>query len=160
DDPRPAAKTVAAAAARSVDFVGADVASAAATAAAFARPWPAAAQGLPLTVFHTAAAISPFASQRAEHLYGPGRAVNAGGTRHAVAAARVAGADVLVATSSGSIAVRPANFWAGGLPWERRPPGLFQTYAEEDFDAPLRPREEFFANYAASKAEAERIVCA
>ncbi|KAK2073420.1 hypothetical protein P8C59_007705 [Phyllachora maydis] len=148
-------------AAASVPHQPVDIASAASTRAAFAAPWDAAVAGLPLTVFHAAAVIVP--SDRSPRAYGLCEAVNVRGTRHVVDAARAAGADVLVATTSGSIALRPVRFWKA--PWHvlagRWPDRFWQLLDERDFFAgPVRPRHHFHANYSASKAEAERIVCA
>lgn len=143
-----------------VPFRRTDIASAAATEAAFAAPWPDDALArLPLTVFHTAAVIVP--SARSERVNGFCEAVNVQGTRNVLAAAQKAGADVLVATSSASIAIRPVQFsatlWNGASCF---PPGFWQVLDESDFYRPLRPHAEFFGNYPASKAKAERIVCA
>ncbi|KAI5863827.1 NAD(P)-binding protein [Durotheca rogersii] len=142
-------------AAAAVDFAQADIRSASAVTAAFARPWPAAAARLPLTVFHTAAVIE--ASERSPRRYAFPAAVNIDGTRHVLAAARAAGADVFSATSSGSIGLRPVGAFAA--PWARAPRGFWQVLDVADFQAPLRPRDGYFANYAASKAVAERLVC-
>lgn len=151
-----------------VSFCQADIASAASTDAAFAAPWPDdAIAALPLTVFHTAAVIIP--SARSELVNGFCEAVNVQGTRNVLAAARRAGADVLVSTSSASIAIRPVQFWASPAAWNKWwwtsphaqfPPGFWQFLDESDFYRPLRPHDDFFGNYPASKAKAERIVCA
>ena len=45
-------------------------------------------------------------------------------------------------------------------PWATEPRGFFQVLDERDFSKPLRPHEEFLGNYPASKAAAERLVCA
>ncbi|KAL8318722.1 hypothetical protein RB597_005815 [Gaeumannomyces tritici] len=83
-----------------VDFARADISSAAAVNAAFGRPWPRSVAHLPLTVFHTAAIIVP--SDRSDLIYHVCRSVNVNGTANVVNAARAAGADVLISTSSGS----------------------------------------------------------
>ena len=141
-----------------VDFRQADIRSAESTAAAFAAPWPTAAiAALPLTVFHTAAVIIP--SARSPLVAGFCDAVNVHGTAHVLAAARTAGADVLVATTSASIAIRPVGMWAAWWrPW-RWPRDYAQVLDAADFAAPLRARGGFFGNYPASKARAERLVC-
>lgn len=139
-----------------VDFVRADVASAAAVDAAFAKAWPAPVAGLPLTVFHTAAVIIP--SERSRLLYAFPEAVNVRGTANVLAAARHAGAAVFSATSSASIAIRPVQPFV--WPWARRPPArAWQVLDESDFFRPLRAHDDFFGNYPASKAAAERLVC-
>ncbi|KAL8383444.1 hypothetical protein RB595_010577 [Gaeumannomyces hyphopodioides] len=142
-----------------VDFARADISSAAAVNAAFARPWPRSVAHLPLTVFHTAAIIVP--SDRSDLIYGVCRSVNVDGTANVVNAARAAGADVLISTSSGSVSVRPVRFWLA--PWEllwSGPRRCVQVLDERDFFAPLRPHGDYFGNYPASKAAAERLVCA
>lgn len=141
--------------ATAVDFAQTDITSRASVDAAFARPWPASAARLPLTVFHTAAVI--FASDRSPHSYAFPEAVNVKGTANLVAAAGAAGASVFSATSSASIAIRPVGAWAA--PWAPEPRDFFQVLDTRDFDLPLRAREGYFGNYPASKAAAERIVC-
>jgi nucleoside-diphosphate-sugar epimerase len=98
-------------------------------------------------------------------------AVNVGGTQNVVDAAREVGADVLVSTTSASISIRPVELWVP--PWRMLfsrlsgsesglralPRGYWQVLDEQDFFKPLRRHEEFYANYPASKAKAERIVC-
>jgi nucleoside-diphosphate-sugar epimerase len=147
-----------------VDFVQADISSAEATEKAFSKPWDASVAHLPLTVFHTAAVIVP--SDRSKLVVGfrVCEAVNVRGTQHVVDAARRAGADVLVSTTSGSISIRPVELW---MPpwrlWSRSscwPRHYWQVLDEKDFFEPPRSHEEFYANYPASKAAAERIVCA
>ncbi|KAL1840814.1 hypothetical protein VTJ49DRAFT_7713 [Mycothermus thermophilus] len=142
-----------------IDFTQTDISSLPATLHAFTKPWPSSVAHLPLTVFHTAAVIVP--ADRSPN--SPGRAVceavNVRGTQNVVDAARKAGADVLVATTSGSIALRPVGVWVD--PWKVMRSCLLPLWVldERDFFAPLRPREEFYANYPASKAAAERLVC-
>lgn len=147
--------------AAAVDFRRADISSAEQTDAAFAAPWPpaVAAAALPLTVFHTAAVIIP--SARSELVGGFCEAVNVRGTANVLAAARRAGADVLVSTSSASIAIRPVEVWRRPWRWgAAEPRGYAQVLDEADFFAgPVRPHREFFGNYPASKARAERLVC-
>ncbi|KAI0179715.1 NAD(P)-binding protein [Hypoxylon sp. FL1284] len=142
-------------AAAAVDFAPTDITSRASVDAAFARPWPGSAARLPLTVFHTAAVIQ--ASERSRHQYAFPSAVNVAGTANVLAAARAAGADVFSATSSASIAIRPVDPFVA--PWARSPRNYWQVLDVRDFDKPLRPREGYFANYPASKARAERLVC-
>ncbi|OLN97006.1 Sterol-4-alpha-carboxylate 3-dehydrogenase, decarboxylating 2 [Colletotrichum chlorophyti] len=138
-----------------VDFAQADISSESATSAAFARPWPQSVGHLPLTVFHTAAVIRP--SERSLLVYDRCSRVNTTGTAHVLAAAKASGADVFVFTSSCSIALRPVKFF--NAPWKQWPTDFLQVLDEVDFQKPLRPHREFFANYAMTKAEAERLVC-
>ncbi|KAK3896446.1 hypothetical protein C8A05DRAFT_20577, partial [Staphylotrichum tortipilum] len=146
--------------AASVDFVQTDISSAAATEQAFFKPWPSSVAHLPLTVFHTAAVIVP--SDRSPLLSAFCDAVNVGGTRHVLVSAQRAGADVLVSTTSASISIRPVGLWVA--PWRMVVGGWPRHFAQvldaADFSAPLRPRGDFYANYPASKAAAERLVCA
>ncbi|KAH6854680.1 hypothetical protein B0I37DRAFT_37131 [Chaetomium sp. MPI-CAGE-AT-0009] len=143
-----------------IDFVQTDVSSADATDRAFDQAWHPSVAHLPLTVFHTAAVIVP--SDRSRLVSGFCEAVNVRGTRNVVDAARRAGADVLVSTTSASISIRPVELWVP--PWrlysKASPRDYWQVLDEKDFLEPLRSHEEFYANYPASKAAAERVVCA
>ncbi|KAK4151876.1 3beta-hydroxysteroid-dehydrogenase/decarboxylase [Chaetomidium leptoderma] len=145
--------------AANVDFVQTDISSAEATDKAFSKAWDASVAHLPLTVFHTAAVIVP--SDRSRLVHGFCEAVNIRGTQHVVDAARRAGADVLVSTTSASISIRPVELWVP--PWrmwsKQWPRHYWQVLDEKDFFEPLRRHEQFYANYPASKAAAERIVC-
>ncbi|KAK0632487.1 hypothetical protein B0T14DRAFT_34574 [Immersiella caudata] len=147
---------------RRVDFVQADISSAESTERAFSKPWNQKFRNLPLTVFHTAAVIVP--SDRSKLEYAFCESVNVFGTRHVVDAAKRAGADILVSTTSASISIRPVKLWVA--PWNifsksdsRWPQNYQQILNEEDFRQPLRKHDEYYANYPASKAAAERIVC-
>ncbi|KAL2198286.1 hypothetical protein P885DRAFT_75899 [Corynascus similis CBS 632.67] len=146
-------------AAAHVDFVKTDISSAEATGKAFAKPWHPSVARLPLTVFHTAAVIVP--SDRSRLVSGFCDAVNVRGTRNVLDAARRTGADVLVSTTSASISIRPVELWVP--PWrlwsKMSPRNYWQVQDDEDFFKPLRRHEEFYANYPASKALAERVVC-
>lgn len=137
-----------------VDFQHADITKEQSIQSAFAKPWPTQVQNLPLTVFHTAAIIIP--EDRVEIVQHRCSRVNTVGTAHVISAARVAGADVFVATSSGSIAIRPANFWFP--PWKRTPNNFVQEYPDPSKDQNLRERHEYCGNYAISKAQAEDLV--
>ncbi|KAF9876559.1 3-beta hydroxysteroid dehydrogenase isomerase family [Colletotrichum karsti] len=138
-----------------VGFAQADISSKSATLAAFSRSWPESVAHLPLTVFHTAAVIRP--SERSPMVYDRCSRVNATGAAHVLAAAKESGADVFVFTSSCSVALKPVNFF--NAPWKRWPTNFLQILDELDFWKPLRPHREFFANYAKTKGEAERLVC-
>ncbi|KAI0206629.1 hypothetical protein F4808DRAFT_1103 [Astrocystis sublimbata] len=141
--------------AQAVDFVQTDITSRKSVEAAFARPWPASAAKLPLTVFHTAAVI--LASDRSPHSYAFPESVNVKGTANLLAAAKAAGASVFSATSSASICIKPVGTWVA--PWAHEPKDFFQILDTQDFNLPLRNREGYFGNYPASKAVAERLVC-
>ncbi|KAI0817359.1 3-beta hydroxysteroid dehydrogenase/isomerase [Xylaria sp. FL0064] len=142
-------------AAAKVDFAQADITSPSATRAAFDKPWPASVAKLPLTVFHTAALIIP--GERTMGTWELIKRVNVDGTQNVMEAAKAAGATIFVATSSGSVAHRPASYW--GNPFRRWPKNYYQFIDESDFDKPLPPHSQFFGNYAHTKAIAERMVC-
>ncbi|KAK1830180.1 hypothetical protein QBC39DRAFT_331728 [Podospora conica] len=145
-----------------VEFVQTDISSAEATNRAFAKPWPLEYRRLPLTVFHTAAVIVP--SDRSKLESGFCESVNVRGTCHVLDAARAAGADVFISTTSASISIRPVQLfvppWKLWSAWKSRWPRDFvQVLDTADFWKPLRTHDEFYANYPESKAVAERIVC-
>lgn len=137
-----------------VNFIKADIRITNSVEKAFLAPWDSSCADLPLTVFHTAAVIIP--SARSELVNDFCESVNVRGTEHVLVASRKAGADVLVMTSSGSIAIRPVQMW--GKPWDW-PRYYTQVLDDSDFFHPVRPHREFFGNYPASKAKAERIIC-
>lgn len=139
-----------------VDCIHADITKPASIRAAFEKPWNLSVAHLPLTVFHTAAVIIP--SDRSKHLYGFPEAVNVRGTENVLKVAKEFGADIFSSTSSGSIPVRPMETWVA--PWARSLKNYWQVLDEKDFFKPLRQHDQFFGNYPASKAVAERIVCA
>ncbi|KAK4197172.1 hypothetical protein QBC40DRAFT_232855 [Triangularia verruculosa] len=150
--------------ASTVDLVNTDISSAESTNKAFEKPWPSSVAHLPLTVFHTAAVITP--SDRSKLVYGLCESVNERGTQNILNAARKVGADILISTSSGSISIRPIKLWIS--PWKAltssnanlpEMKNRLQIMDEKDFFEPPRKHEEHFANYAVSKARAERIVC-
>ncbi|KAH7029093.1 uncharacterized protein B0I36DRAFT_245730 [Microdochium trichocladiopsis] len=141
--------------AREVEFVETDITSPVSVEAAFSRPWAEAVAHLPMTVFHTAAVI--LASERSEREYWFPEAVNVRGTRNLLAAARKHGAGIFSATSSASISIRPVQPWVA--PWAGEPRNFFQLLDLADSEKPLRHRTGYFANYPASKAVAERMVC-
>ena len=137
-----------------VEFVHADITSIPSITAAFSQPWPASVSSLPLTVFHTAAAIRP--GERAKVFLSRVSVVNIDGTRNVLDAAKKAGADIFIATSSASIAIRPINFWIP--PWRAAPNGIMQIYPNPEQDETIRPHGAYFSNYAWSKARAEQLV--
>lgn len=144
--------------ASSVDFIKTDISSFESTQAAFHAAWHPSVAKLPLTVFHTAAVIVP--SGRSKLVSDFCDSVNVRGTEHVLSAARGAGADVFVSTSSASISIRPVEFWVPPWKWTSWPRYYWQLLDEADFFRPIRGHDEFFGNYPASKAKAERIVCA
>ncbi|RDA94157.1 hypothetical protein CP533_6581 [Ophiocordyceps camponoti-saundersi (nom. inval.)] len=136
-------------------YFEADITSQSSVDAAFAKAWPAAVSGLPLTVFHTAAVIRPF--ERDGVFYPRCARVNVLGSAHVLAAARKAGASVLIFTSSCNAGARGVNWLYP--PWIQRPREMAQRIGEDDFWQPLRPARQFPSTYAVSKAEAERMLC-
>lgn len=149
---------------KGTDFAQADITDAKATTAAFTKPWPSTKiAALPLTVFHTAATIRPF--ERTPATWHRTEPVNVRGTRNVLAATQAAAATsssssptVFIFTSSVAVAIRPCPILRTPV-WRPHPRKAFQLLDERDFAAPLRRREEFFSNYAYSKAVAERFVC-
>lgn len=119
---------------------------------AFEEPWPAAVALLHLTVFHTAATIRP--SERLKTFLPLCGKVNIDGTRNVLNAAKKAGASCLISTSSGSVSLRRPGFWIA--PWKKIPERAVQIL-HDGATLPQR-HEDFFGNYAVTKAEAERIV--
>ncbi|KAF8527946.1 NAD(P)-binding protein [Hysterangium stoloniferum] len=106
----------------------------------------------PVTVFHSAANIRFW--ERAISLLPLSTRVNVLGTQNVIRACHVIRANVLIYTSSASVATRSTRFWL--WPWQKYPKGLVQVL---DDDTPLPVKHnDFFSNYAASKAEAERLV--
>lgn len=141
-------------AARKVQFVQADISSEDSTREAFDKAWPASVAKLPLTVLHIAAVIN--FTDRMKSMMFKVNSVNFTGTANVMGAAKKAGADVFIATSSASIAARPVGFWI--WPFQAHPTNYFQTYGEEDALKPLRDHYDYYGIYPVSKANAERLV--
>ena len=133
----------------------ADVTSLDAVERAFSAPWCEAVRGLPLTVFHTAAVIEPADTSQRNLRYLS--KVNVDGVRNVLLASKKTGASVFVYTSSASINLRRAGWWMMP-PWRKWPADFWQVLDERDFDKPLKPGAEYYANYPFSKAIAERLV--
>ncbi|KZV80891.1 NAD(P)-binding protein [Exidia glandulosa HHB12029] len=138
-----------------VEFIQTDITDPASVQAAFNAPWLEGATALQhgLTVFHAASLLRYI--ERAEFLLPPVTAINVRGTENVIAAARAAGATVLVYTSSGSVGVRAASLWVA--PWQSKPANYFQQLDDRDLNFPTR-HTDFFANYAVTKAQAEKLV--
>lgn len=135
-----------------VSYVQTNITDKSAVTAAFAQRWPSSVANLPLTVFHTAATIRP--QDRLEIFLPLCSKVNVDGTSNVLDAAKTAGATCFVATSSGSITLHRLGFWIA--PWSKYPRHAVQIIHDE---AKLPQRhDDFFGNYAVSKASAERIV--
>ncbi|KJZ73477.1 hypothetical protein HIM_07033 [Hirsutella minnesotensis 3608] len=139
-----------------IPFIKTDITSEASVADAFNATWDDSVAELPLTVFHTAAVIRPF--ERYPIFYHRCHRVNVLGTAHVLAAAREAGAGLFIYTSSSNAGASAVN-WVSP-PWIRAPRNFVQTVGDDDYFEPMKPASEFPTNYAVSKAEAERLVCA
>lgn len=139
-----------------VSFEQADITSESSIGAAFDKSWPASVAKLPLTVFHTAALI--IASDRLKVLLPRVSTVNTQGTANVLAAAKRAGADLFIATSSGSVALRNPEIWIP--PWRKTPKHMVQIYPDPDKDQLIRPHNTYFGNYAVTKAKAEQLTLA
>ena len=138
--------------AQGIDYIKTNITEELAVAAAFARPWPANAANLPLTVFHTAAIIRP--QDRLKIFLPLLSKVNVDGTRNILNAAKRSGASCFISTSSGSVSLQSPNFFVA--PWKSEPEHSVQVLSD---DAKLPQRHhEHFGNYAVTKIEAERLV--
>jgi nucleoside-diphosphate-sugar epimerase len=93
-------------------------------------------------VFHTAAIVRP--QERSPLIYHRISRVNRDGAINVLEAAKAAGADIFIATSSGSCSIVPPKWWV--WPWQSTPENYFQVATEKDFYAPLRPHHLFFSN--------------
>ncbi|KIW70690.1 hypothetical protein PV04_02935 [Phialophora macrospora] len=136
-----------------VSHFKADITDRAAVERVFSSPWPSEFAHLPLTVFHTAAHIH--AGYRKADFLDTYMNVNVEGTRNVLEAARSAGCDIFIATSSGSVAIKPTNLLFP--PWRRYPKHFVQV--TENAEPPSLDKLENFAGcYAYSKALAEKLV--
>jgi nucleoside-diphosphate-sugar epimerase len=138
-----------------VTHINADIRELSSVENVFSQPWPPEVADLPLTVFHTAAYIH--AGHRSANSLPPFLRINIEGTQNVLKAAKAAGCDIFIATSSASIALKNQTFFSVP-PWRRYPDGFIQLHdnAEaEDYDAPLN---NFAGSYAYSKARADKLV--
>ncbi|GES60735.1 NAD(P)-binding protein [Aspergillus terreus] len=135
-----------------VSFVQTNVTDEKAVLSAFAKKWAPDVVDLPLSVFHCAAVIRP--AERHPAFLPLCWKVNVGGTVNVLNAAKQFGASCMIATSSGSVAIRRPSWWIA--PWQMVPKFLVQVIGDST-DVP-KEHEQFFGNYAVAKAEAERIV--
>ena len=136
-----------------VVFIKTNVSDKPGVSAACAQPWPSSTAQLPLTVFHTAAVIRP--AERLKVLLPFCTTVNVRGTRNVLEVAKEAGADCFIATSSGSVGLRRPSFWIA--PWTYTASHLVQVLSDNAKNQP-KEHDEFFGNYAVSKAQAEKLV--
>lgn len=114
-------------------FIQINITDKTAVSSAFTQSWPTKAiEQLPLTVYHTAAVIRP--AERHKALLHLCTAVNLGGTRNVLEAAKAAGASCFIATSSGSVGLRRASFWIA--PWTKAPKRLVLVLSDQASDQP------------------------
>ncbi|EXJ66067.1 uncharacterized protein A1O5_10681 [Cladophialophora psammophila CBS 110553] len=135
-----------------VPFLKADATDPASVANVFTTPWLVEHAKLPLTVFHTAAYIH--AGYRKADFLDKYMKVNVEGTENVLKAAKVAGCDVFIATSSCSVAIKPLDFFVP--PWEKHPRNFVQF--SDNGDPPPLKLENFAGCYAYTKALAEKLV--
>ena len=136
-----------------IQYIQADVTDRSAVEKIFSEPWPAQSANLPLTVLHTVAFIQP--GYRTRDFLDKYMKVNVEGTRNVLTAARSAGCDIFIVTSSASVGIKPSNFFYP--PWQKYPQHHLQVLYNADH-LPLDKPENFAGNYAYTKALAERLV--
>jgi len=137
-----------------IQYIMTDVTEPEAVRRVFDTSWPPHVAHWPLTVFHTVAYIKP--SERKADFLPTYLKVNVEGTRNVLVAAQSAGCSIFIATSSGSVAIKPNNFFIP--PWRRHPRNWVQISPNaepESLDAPLT---KFAGCYPYSKARAEKII--
>ncbi|KIV76836.1 hypothetical protein, variant [Exophiala sideris] len=137
-----------------VPYFKTDVTDVSSVAKVFDHPWASEHANLPLTVFYTVAYIH--AGLRKADLLPRFMKVNVDGTRNAVNAARSAGCDIFIVTSSVSIAMKPVNLLFA--PWKEYPDNFVQFSDNAEPDDLEGPLEDFPGCYAYSKARAEKLV--
>lgn len=141
--------------ARDLAFIRTDITDLGSVNAAFDAPWPKEVRGLPLTVFHCAAALGPQYRYCPEFIDRYWR-VNVDGTSHVLKASRASGADCFVATSSGSVAIKEKSYFA--VPWSRTLRNYTQILPNAEPESLGAPLETFNSCYAATKARTECLV--
>ncbi|KEF61076.1 uncharacterized protein A1O9_02641 [Exophiala aquamarina CBS 119918] len=142
--------------ARKAAWVKTDIRDPSSVNAVFSQPWPPKVANLPLTVFHTAAFIH--AGHGSVASLPPYIKINIEGTQNVLHAAKAAGCDTFIATSSVAVALKRQSFFAISRAWDRSPDGFIQLPGNaeaKDYDAPL---DAFPGSYAYSKAKAEKLV--
>ncbi|TFK99998.1 NAD-P-binding protein [Pterulicium gracile] len=161
DIQRPTRRDLLTGPATQVEFMQVDISDRDAVFRAFRAPWPSTEktsltsdeQDKEITVFHTAANIRFF--ERHIDFLPRSTRINRDGTQNVVDAARDIGVDTMIYTSSGATLVHSNRFllW----PWERRPKYFVQAINDDDNLIP-KVHSGFFSNYAASKAQGEKVV--
>jgi len=152
---RPSRKDMIVGRAAEVEFVSADIRDPASIRAAFAVGWPQShAKGI--TVFHTVAGIRYY--ERHQSLLVRSSVLNVDGTQNTLTAAKEAGVDIFIFTSSASIPLCRTSFWV--WPWQKHPKTFVQVVNDETRPSSKHAKQnEFFSNYAYTKYLAERLVC-
>ena len=140
--------------ARELAFFRTDVTDPNSVNAAFAAPWPEEVRGLPLTVFHCAALLRY--QDRYIDFIGRCWRVNVDGSRNVLEAAKAAGADCFVATSSASVGMKPQGFFPP--PWRRVPKNIVQVTPNAEPESIAARPDKFNSCYAATKAKMECLV--
>lgn len=141
---------------RKATWIKTDIRDPSSVNAVFSQPWPPKVAKLPLTVFHTAAYIH--AGHGSVASLPPYIKINIEGTQNVLHAAKAAGCDILIATSSVAIALKPQSFFAISRAWDKNPDGFIQLLGNaeaEDYDAPL---DKFAGSYAYTKAKADKLI--
>ena len=136
-----------------VQYIQTDITNPDSIASAFSEPWTADVKDQPLTVFHTAAIIRHW--ERKKSLLPLTTGVNVDGTKNVLAAARKAGADVFISTSSGSVLVKPMGFWV--WPWQNELKN-FALVLDGGKEELVDDHAAYAGNYPYSKAMAEKAV--
>ena len=136
-----------------IGFFRTNITNESALLSAFSAPWDDSVARQPLTVFMTVAVIRHW--ERCTNFLPLSTNINTVGTQNVVAAARKAGADVLIATSSGSVLMKPMALWLA--PWQTE---LQDSAQIIDGKRQGLPDEHgaYAGNYPYSKALAEKLV--
>lgn len=122
----------------------------------FDQPWPSSVAHLKLTVFHVVAYINP--ADRSPDMLEPYMKVNVRGTKIVLAAAKEAGADCFIMTSSGATGMKVVDFWL--MPWQWTPENFVQVNVNGDHEGKKARHDELPGNYVVSKIIAETFVAA
>lgn len=155
----PKRKDVFTGAGKDIQYFKVDISDPEALEAAFKAPWPTGTDeetpsSPEITVFHTAANIRFY--ERHVKFMPRSYGVNVLGTQNVINSCLSVGATVLIFTSSGSISVQRSSILLS--PWQSEPSFFVQVADDQGSAFEPKCHEEFFSNYAASKAEAERLV--
>ncbi|KAG5219963.1 3-beta hydroxysteroid dehydrogenase isomerase family [Salix suchowensis] len=135
--------------AKDIDFIQLDISDKSAVYAAFTKSWPDESHD-DVTIFHTASNIRFY--ERHPALLHRSAKVNVRGTENIIDAAKAIGANILLYTSSGSVAIL-------AMAMGEQDPFHFQVIDDDEHNHILpRRHKQFFSNYAATKMHAETLV--